>query len=73
MKNEKNFEEITVEKRKIEKMLKSLEELDGSAQIKLSYILIALFPTVWNNIQSALKDSYTKGYLQGYLQGKQES
>lgn len=71
MKNEKNFEEITVEKRKIEKMLKSLEELDGSAQIKLSYILIALFPTVWNNIQSALKDSYTKGYLQGYSQGKQ--
>lgn len=73
MKNENNFEEITVEKRKIERMLKSLEKLDGSARVKLSYVLIALFPTVWNNIQSTLKDAYTKGYLQGYLQGKQES
>jgi hypothetical protein len=39
--------------------------LDDSAPVSLELVLMMCFPTVWNNIKSAMNDCYTQGYLAG--------
>lgn len=38
---------------------------DENVEISFEYILTALFPTSWNNIQAELSRQYTLGYIQG--------
>ena len=38
---------------------------DEDIEISFEYILTALFPTAWKNIQSELSRQYTLGYIQG--------
>lgn len=64
----KEINEVTTSKEKITKLSESLLLYPDDYQIKFSYVLMRLFPTVWTNIQKALKDAY----MNGYLQAKQE-
>lgn len=64
----KEIKQITVPKSKVEKLLKSLKDCADDTPVTFEYILMCLFPTVWTNIQKALKDAY----MNGYLQAKQE-
>ena len=36
-----------------------------NVEISFEYVLTALFPTAWNNIQTELSRQYTLGYIQG--------
>ena len=38
---------------------------DENVEISFEYVLTALFPTAWNNIQAELSRQYTLGYIQG--------
>jgi hypothetical protein len=49
----------------IRKLYKKTKLLDDSAPVSLELVLMMCFPTVWNNIKSAMNDCYTQGYLAG--------
>ena len=50
-------------------MLKSLKEIGEDEPISFEYVMTALFPTVFFNIQEKMKEQYTKGYIQGLQEG----
>lgn len=52
-------------KRQIDKMAKSINNLSPDTKVSLEFVLTALFPTVWHNIQEEMKKQYTQGYLEG--------
>lgn len=56
-------------KKQINKMLKSLKEIEEDDPISFEYVMTALFPTVFFNIQEKMKEQYTKGYIQGLQEG----
>ena len=64
----KEVKQITTQKSQIEKLLITLNRCTDYTHITFEYVLMCLFPKVWNNIQKALKDAY----MNGYLQAKQE-
>ena len=58
----------------LEKLIERTKSHVGEENIELSFefILTALFPTSWNNIQSALSQQYTLGYIQGQKDAEEE-
>lgn len=63
----------TVPARQVRKMAKAIETLKDEDTVSLEFVLTALFPTVWKNIQKYSNDCYTSGYLAGLKDGKDES
>ena len=63
----------TVPARQVRKMAKAIETLKDEDTVTLEFVLTALFPTVWKNIQKYSNDCYTSGYLAGLKDGKDES
>ena len=63
----------TVPARQVRKMAKAIENLKDEDTVTLEFVLTALFPTVWKNIQKYSSDCYTSGYLAGLKDGKDES
>ena len=59
----------------LEKLIERTKKHVGEEDIEISFefILTALFPTSWNNIQSALSQQYTLGYIQGQKDAEEES
>lgn len=55
----------TVPLSQLRKIISRMSDLDNDTKISLQFILTALFPTVWNNIQKYANDCYTNGYLAG--------
>ena len=55
----------TVPLSQLRKIVSRTSDLDDNTEISLQFILTALFPTVWNNIQKYSNDCYTNGYLAG--------
>ena len=55
----------TVPLSQLRKIVSRASDLDDDTEISLQFILTALFPTVWNNIQKYANDCYTNGYLAG--------
>lgn len=55
----------TVPLSQLRKVVLRASDLDDNTEISLQFILTALFPTVWNNIQKYANDCYTNGYLAG--------
>jgi hypothetical protein len=51
----------------LEKLVERTKKHVGEENVEISfeYILTALFPTSWNNIQAELSRQYTLGYIQG--------
>ena len=47
----------------IERIKKNTEQ--ENVEVSFEFIIASLFPTSWNNIQSALSYQYTQGYIQG--------
>ena len=62
----------TVPVSQVRKMAKAVENLKDEDTITLEFVLTALFPTVWKNIQKYSNDCYTSGYLAGLKDGKNE-
>lgn len=54
------------------KVLKKMENLPDKTEITFEFLLTALFPSVWYNIQEEMRNQYTKGYLQGKEDAKNE-
>lgn len=54
----------------IERIHRNTDEKD--AEISFEFIIASLFPTSWNNIQSALSYQYTQGYIQGQKDAEEE-
>lgn len=63
----------TVSVGKVRKVAKAIENLKDEDTVTLEFILTALFPTVWKNIQKYSNDCYTNGYLAGLRDGKNEN
>lgn len=59
------IETVKVPKSRITKLAQAVEHLEDDAPISIEYVLMALFPSVWENMQQSLKNAYTKGYLEG--------
>lgn len=56
---------------KLRRLVKMLRAQDENMPIRFDYLMTALFPTIYQNIQSYVKDAYTSGYLAG-LKAKEE-
>ena len=59
------IETVKVPKSRITKLAQTVEHLEDDAPVSIEYVLMALFPSVWENMQQSLKTAYTKGYLEG--------
>ncbi|MBQ6629827.1 MAG: hypothetical protein IJH65_13560 [Methanobrevibacter sp.] len=59
------IETVKVPKSRITKLAQAVEHLEDDAPVSIEYVLMALFPSVWENMQQSLKNAYTKGYLEG--------
>lgn len=62
----------TVPARQVRKLAQAIEKLKDEDPVTLQFVLTALFPTVWKNIQKYSNDCYTSGYLAGLKDGKNE-
>ena len=62
----------TVPARQVRKLAQAIENLKDEDPVTLQFVLTALFPTVWKNIQKYSNDCYTSGYLAGLKDGKNE-
>lgn len=51
----------------LEKLAKRIRKDIGEDDVEISFefVIANLFPTSWNNIQTALSQQYTLGYIQG--------
>ena len=58
----------------LEKLVERTRKHIGNENVEISfeYILTALFPTAWNNIQASLSQQYTLGYIQGRKDTEEE-
>ena len=58
----------------LEKLIKRIQKNtdEKDAEISFEFIIASLFPTSWNNIQSALSNQYTQGYIQGQKDAEEE-
>ena len=58
----------------LEKLTNKIRQVVGNEEAEVSFELIiaSLFPTSWQNIQTALSEQYTKGYIQGRLDKEKE-
>lgn len=58
----------------LEKLVKKIKEHTDTADVEVSFefIIASLFPTSWQNIQSALSYQYTQGYIQGRKDAEEE-
>lgn len=56
----------------LRKVTEKTSTLPDEAELTLEFILTALFPSVWKNIEKYANDCYTNGYLQG-LKDKNEN
>lgn len=58
----------------LEKLTNKIRQVVGNEEAEVSFELIiaSLFPTSWQNIQTALSEQYTKGYIQGRLDKERE-
>lgn len=63
----------TVPVSQVRKVVEKVKDLEDDDTLTLEFILTALFPTVWKNIQKYSNDCYTSGYLAGLKDGKNES
>ena len=59
----------------LEKLVERTKKHVGKENVEISfeYILTALFPTAWNNIQAELSRQYTLGYIQGQKDAETEA
>lgn len=62
----------TVSVERVRKMVQRLQYLKDEDEVTLMFVLTALFPTVWYNIQRYTNDCYMNGYLQGREDTKNE-
>ena len=63
----------TVPVSQVRKVVEKVKDLEDDDTLTLEFILTALFPTVWKNIQKYSNDCYTSGYLAGLKDGKNDS
>jgi len=56
----------------LRKIVKKLDKFDDNTDITFEFLLTALFPSVWSNIQEEMRNQYTRGYLQGKEDSKNE-
>lgn len=59
--------------RQLRKVYNKTLMMEDSAPITLEFLLTACFPTVWENINKAMNDMYTRGYIQGKKEVMDES
>lgn len=59
-----------VPKRQLVKMMRAIEKVDDDQMVSLEFVLTALFPTVWNNVQKALQHCYDEGFRDGMTQAE---
>lgn len=50
---------------KLRKLAASMKDKPDDTPLSFEFILLAFFPTVWSNIQSAFQNYYTQGYIAG--------
>ena len=41
-------------------------------QVSFEYLIVSFYPTIIDNIKSAMKDAYTQGYIQGLNDSKEK-
>ena len=58
----------------LEKLAERIRKVAGEENVEVGFefIIASLFPTSWNNIQSALTHQYTLGYIQGQKDEQEE-
>ena len=73
-KSQKNIDDFmpTTTILKYENLYNRIKSWDKDTPLSLQIVLTALFPTVWKNIESYMKDCYTEGYIQGREDEKNE-
>lgn len=65
----------TVKLSDIKRMIASIEQNvnDENLELSFEFILVALFPNCWNNIQRELNRQYTLGYINGTKEGSEQN
>lgn len=68
--DERKPENILTSVKKIRKMTQVLSKMEDDDEISFDFVLMGLFPKVWDNIQLWGSDMYTKGYIEGLKEAK---
>lgn len=65
----------TVKLSDIKRMIASIEQNvnDENLELSFEFILVALFPNCWNNIQRELNRQYTLGYISGTKESSEQN
>ena len=58
---------------KLRKITSKFDEKPEDMPITFEFLMVSLFPTVWNNVQKYANDCFMQGYLQGKEDAKNES
>lgn len=66
-------DEPTVPLKQLRKLTKKFKEYTEDTPITLTMVLVALFPTVWDNIKDYATECYAKGYIQGQKDAQNEN
>ena len=62
--------EDKIKLRHLRKIVDKMKEFSGDTDITFEFLLVACFPTIWNNIKEGMNKKYTEGYIQGLEDGK---
>lgn len=49
----------------LRKMVEKLEDKSDDTPVTFEFLCASLFPTIYENVQTAINRSYTDGYIQG--------
>lgn len=66
------MDKIVVPLQQLRKIMDKLKTYPDDTEIKFEFLLTALFPSVWNNIQEEMNRQYTQGYIQGKKDSENE-
>lgn len=55
----------TVQLASLRKVVERLKDQEDTFELSLEFVLVALFPNVWKNVQKYGNDCYTRGYIRG--------
>lgn len=61
---------MSVPKKQMVKMMRAIEKVPEDELISVEFVLTALFPTMWKNMQESLQYAYDTGFKEGYTQGE---
>lgn len=50
--------------------IRAINAIEEDPDVTFEYLVVSCFPTIFQNVQSALNEEHTLGYMEGYKDGQ---